>query len=221
MSDSESKPILPNELKRVSYFVARHQWKRVQKQWTCLAPDRPHGWTDHDFEHFVQNHRWVFARTMVSNPHFYTLRRNALHSLFDDAVRYIRDLGWIEYFGGKPYKMLHHLTHKYWTMGAPLDITILINRKSLTTSSVQPSEQSPPSPLSFWPESVERLTREECLDEDRRPLDTDDFENFVRLVREHGDRKGGYWYLGLGDYVYWTRGTPSLAIAINRARRTA
>jgi hypothetical protein len=35
----------------------------------------------------------------------------------------------MEMFRGKPYKVLHSRGHQYWTMGAPLDVTILINRK--------------------------------------------------------------------------------------------
>jgi hypothetical protein len=68
---------------------------------------------------------------------------------------------------------------------------------------------------------VEQLPRAECLDEDGRPLDTDDFEHFVRLIRETGSRFGGQPYLELDEYVYWARGTPEKANAIHRARRPA
>jgi hypothetical protein len=68
---------------------------------------------------------------MPHNPHEYTLRRDTRGASFDAAVRYIREHGEIEMYWGKPYKTLYRDGHKYWTMGAPLDVTILINRKLL------------------------------------------------------------------------------------------
>jgi hypothetical protein len=216
------RAILPDELVRANYFIARHQWPRLKKHWTCLAADRPHGWTAKDFTDFVASHHWKFARTMPTNPHSYTLRRNALHSVFDDAVRYVRDKGIVEYFGKKPYVMLHHGDHTYWSMGAPLETTILINRKQLVSpETVVVSVSAPPFSFPFLPSSVELLLRSECLDEDKRPLDVDDFEFLVQLVRESGSKLGGQWYLELDDYVYWARGTPEKALAIHRARRPA
>ena len=147
-------------LTRGGYFIARHPWLTVKKQWTCLAADRDHGWTAKDFDTFVANHHWKFARTMAENPHEYSLRRNAKHSVFDDAIRYIRDVGVIEYFSGKPYKMLHHGGHKYWTMGAPLALTALINRKKTDGESETPQPPSGVLPFfPFLPSSVEQLPR--------------------------------------------------------------
>jgi len=37
----------------------------------------------------------------------------------------------METYGGRPYRTLYSATHKYWTMGAPLPETILINRKPI------------------------------------------------------------------------------------------
>jgi hypothetical protein len=98
-------------------------------QWTCFDADQPSGWGEKDFGEFVERHRWQVARTMPDNPHEYTLRSNALSAEFDAAVRYIREHGCLEYFEGKPYKTLYFCDHKYWTMGARLPDTILINRK--------------------------------------------------------------------------------------------
>jgi hypothetical protein len=101
------------------------------QQWTCFDPDQPSGWSKDDFTSFVQSHRWIFARTMPHNPHEYTLRRNTDDATFDAAVRYIREHGRMETYWGKPYRTLYFGDHKYWTMGAPLEVTILINRKPL------------------------------------------------------------------------------------------
>ena len=84
-----------------------------------------------DFRAFVRTHRWIFAKTMPENPHEYTLRRESSDAVFDAAVRFIRDEGEPEIYGGRPYTVFHCDDHKYWTMGAPVEETILINRKSL------------------------------------------------------------------------------------------
>lgn len=44
----------------------------------------------------------------------------------------------METYFGQPYKVLHFEGHKYWTMGAPLEDTILINRKKLETNNPRP-----------------------------------------------------------------------------------
>lgn len=51
--------------------------------------------------------------------------------MFDNAVRYIREHGDMETFSGKPYKGLCFRGYRYWTMGAVLAETILINRKTI------------------------------------------------------------------------------------------
>jgi hypothetical protein len=101
----------------------------ASQQWTCFDPDHPTEWGEEEFAAFVGMHRWVFARTMPWNPHEYTLRRNTNDATFEAAVRYIRQYGVMETYGGNPYRVLHCRGHKYWTMGAPLEVTILINRK--------------------------------------------------------------------------------------------
>jgi hypothetical protein len=101
----------------------------ASQQWTCFDPDRPAEWTEADFADYVASHPWVFARTMPRNPHEYTLRRETDDATFEAAVRYVRQHGVMETYGGKPYRVLYFGAHKYWTMGAPLEVTILINRK--------------------------------------------------------------------------------------------
>ncbi len=97
--------------------------------WTCFDPDQPSGWSEQEFAEFVQSHNWQVARTMPENPHEYTHRRNSLQADFEAAVRYVREHGRLESYAGRPYKTLYFGDHKYWTMGAPLEVTILINRK--------------------------------------------------------------------------------------------
>ena len=70
-----------------------------------------------------------FAKTMPQNPHWYTLRKTwANDKEFAEVVAFIRANSYTEYFFKKPFQMFLLNGFKYWTMGAPIDITILINK---------------------------------------------------------------------------------------------
>jgi hypothetical protein len=83
------------------------------------------------FRAFAKSHRWIFAKTMPENPHEYTLRRDTSGEHFEAAVRFIRARGETELYEGRPYVVYRCDDHKYWTMGAPVEETVLINRKLL------------------------------------------------------------------------------------------
>lgn len=84
---------------------------------------------------FVANSRWIFAKTMPQCPHEYTLRRQAPDEpLFEKVVMHIRAHGYRERYGKSWYIRLNLDGWKYWTMGAPLKSTILINRARLDDS---------------------------------------------------------------------------------------
>lgn len=74
-------------------------------------------------------HRWIFAKTMPENPHEYTLRKHWDDDQFLQVVQYIRAHGYKAVYKGARYTQLDVNEHFYWTMGAPLGATILINRK--------------------------------------------------------------------------------------------
>lgn len=82
----------------------------------------------------LESASWQVAKTMPDNPHEYTLRKNWRFgacggATFDEAVMFIRgSLGYREKYKGVWYKCLDVNGFKYWTMGAPLAATILINR---------------------------------------------------------------------------------------------
>jgi SAM-dependent methyltransferase len=66
---------------------------------------------------------------MPQNPHYYTLRKNWGDAPgFEDVVQYIRDHGYKIRFGRTDYTCLDINGQRYWTMGAPLAKTTLINR---------------------------------------------------------------------------------------------
>ena len=75
---------------------------------------------------------WIFANTMPENPHEYTLRREWTSDAdFVRAVLFIREHGYRNLFEGHWYTQLDVDEHTYWTMGAPVEETILINRKRI------------------------------------------------------------------------------------------
>ena len=72
------------------------------------------------------------AKTMPDIPHAYTLKKDwANPKDFEDAVLYIRKYGKVEWFYRRQYVYLYTEKYKYWTMGAPLKETILINRAEI------------------------------------------------------------------------------------------
>lgn len=70
---------------------------------------------------------------MPENPHEYTVRRWRADpqgmAEFNRFVTLLRDHGWVGSFGGSSDTCLDVGAHSYWMMGAPLSITVIINRK--------------------------------------------------------------------------------------------
>lgn len=81
-------------------------------------------------EHLAE-HRWIYAKTMPENPHEYTLREDWDEDLFVRVVEYIREHGYESWYRKRRYIYLDAGEHFYWTMGAPIAVTILINRKRI------------------------------------------------------------------------------------------
>lgn len=76
-------------------------------------------------------HGWIFAKTMPDNPHEYTLRKQwSDDGAFAAVVEHIRSAGYPTRFKGRQYTQWDGGGHTHWTMGAPTEQTILINRTS-------------------------------------------------------------------------------------------
>ena len=96
-----------------------------------MAAEKPWEWplTPEEFRSWVDSSPWQDAVTAVMNPHQYTLKRRSPEPRrFEMAVLHLREFGHQEYFGGREYTYLESGGHKYWTMMAPLEWTILVNR---------------------------------------------------------------------------------------------
>jgi hypothetical protein len=86
--------------------------------------------TQDEFKKFIETQKWIFAKTYAEKaPHEYCLKKNCESiELFNDAVVFIRENGVKEKFFKSRFIYFYIDGYKYWTMGAPIDITILINR---------------------------------------------------------------------------------------------
>jgi hypothetical protein len=86
-----------------------------------------------EMQQYVASVAWIFAKTMATTPHEYTLRKKApdREAKFEAVVMFIREAGYRQKFGRTWYKYLDLDGYQYWTMGAAVEKTILINRALL------------------------------------------------------------------------------------------
>ena len=83
---------------------------------------------------FIGKNKWTFAKTMAKIPHEWVCKNNLDEKSkidFDYFVSYIREKGFKAVFFHTTYTYLEIDGYYYWTMGYPLDQTIIINRASL------------------------------------------------------------------------------------------
>lgn len=77
---------------------------------------------------FVTEQRWVFAKTMPQWPHEYIVRKRVDEKLFEQLAKHILTHGCKGRFYQKAITYYDEAGMVYWTMGAPLDETTIINR---------------------------------------------------------------------------------------------
>jgi len=77
---------------------------------------------------FIDSSQWTFAKTMPEWPHEYIVRERVDKNLFTRLVRHIRANGYEGKFYRKSITYYDDGELVYWTMGAPLEETIIINR---------------------------------------------------------------------------------------------
>ncbi len=94
--------------------------------------------TEEEFAAFVQGAPWRFAATMPHIPHEYTLRRQHDPARFEAAVRFIREHGYQARWRRTTHTYYELDGWKYWTMGAPVEQTVVLNRAALDRA--EPSE---------------------------------------------------------------------------------
>ena len=78
---------------------------------------------------FVDGEQWTFARTYAQTwPHEYLVRDRVERDLFVQLVRHIREHGYEGRFYSKLFTYFDEDGLVYWTMGAPVEETIIVNR---------------------------------------------------------------------------------------------
>ena len=77
---------------------------------------------------FVQKEKWTFAKTMLDWPHEYLVRERVDGALFEAMVSHIREHGYEGSFYSRPITYFNEDGMVYWTMGSPIEDTIIINR---------------------------------------------------------------------------------------------
>ena len=94
---------------------------------------------DDHIRRFIGDHEWTFAKTMPTIPHWYTLRKKAKRDEdFAAFVQEIRVRGVARQFGRKSFTYFDIDGWTYWTMGSPIEETILINRARLPEPATPP-----------------------------------------------------------------------------------
>jgi hypothetical protein len=81
-----------------------------------------------DLRAFVDAETWTFAKTMPDWPHEYIVRDRVDGKLFRRLVLHVRAHGYEGRFYARPITYFEEAGRVYWTMGAPLDETIIVNR---------------------------------------------------------------------------------------------
>ena len=78
---------------------------------------------------FVESVTWTFAKTYAATwPHEYIVRDRVDHELFVKLVEHIRANGYEGSFYRRRITYFDHDGRVYWTMGAPIDETTIVNR---------------------------------------------------------------------------------------------
>ena len=85
--------------------------------------------TEADLVEILESQSFQFAKSMPKIPHWYTLRDNWNNDAkFDNAVSKLREFGYNKVWGKTTYRYFDANGYHYWTMGARVSETILINR---------------------------------------------------------------------------------------------
>ena len=85
-----------------------------------------------DLEHaqvFIQQGRWIFAKTMPDIPHWYVRLRDCDPVEFAWMVAFVRRAGYLgSWRGRQPLRYWELDGWRYWSMGAPVAETTIVNR---------------------------------------------------------------------------------------------
>ena len=81
-----------------------------------------------DLRRFINDEQWRFASRLPDWPHEYLVRERVDRRLFEKTVKHIRSNGYEGRFYHKEIRCYEEAGLVYWTMGAPVEQTVIINR---------------------------------------------------------------------------------------------
>ena len=76
----------------------------------------------------IDTEKWTYAKTMPEWPHEYIVRKHVDESMFVQIVEHIRTHGYVGHFYSREITYYDEDGITYWTMGAPIEETTIINR---------------------------------------------------------------------------------------------
>ena len=113
------------------YFEKELQQLKMQRRYSSLFI-KPEEWDK--LREMVARCEWTFAKTMPWCPHEYIVRGKC--SLSEEEFLYFIDMqrnyGKVERWGKYITPYLYIDEYKYWTMGAPVEETIVMNRAKVS-----------------------------------------------------------------------------------------
>jgi hypothetical protein len=106
------------------------------------------------------NATFKFAKSKAYEkfPHAYTLSKDWNRDEFDEVVQFIRDYGEVGYFFKAQYLYYRFNGYEYWTMGAAIEKTILINKAKVKYQS--PYDNVGEEYSKYWDENEEATNEE-------------------------------------------------------------
>lgn len=81
-----------------------------------------------ELKQLINTEKWVFAKTMPVWPHEYLVKEKVDENLFIQLVTHIRQNGYLGKFYDRDITYFDEEGFTYWTMGAPVAETTIINR---------------------------------------------------------------------------------------------
>ena len=81
-----------------------------------------------ELRNFIDTAEWTFAKTIPEWPHEYLVRNWLDRGLFEKLVFHIRQYGFEGHFYQRVFTYFAEDGLLYWTMGAPIEETTIINR---------------------------------------------------------------------------------------------
>lgn len=101
--------------------------------------------THSGFRRFILQNTWTFAKTYAAFcPHEYVVKGrlpNDAKTVFEEIVIFIRENGFVATYGKLgPNRYYTVDDYYYWTMGAPVEETTILNRAKLSDYTFEQTE---------------------------------------------------------------------------------